>query len=252
MLDDYFGLTYAGPPFVLFSAQHLLPLAAIVTICVLIALLTPRLGVRGKERMRWGLAAFCVANWLGWDLWQLANGIWSVQFSLPLHLCTFAVPFSALMLATRRYRLFEVLYFWSFAGSTQALLTPDLTATGYNVPHFVYWIFWTSHGVLLWAVVFAIAAWGYRPTWGSIPRVILATNLFMLFVGLVNWLTGGNYMFIARTPEFPSLIDLLGPWPWYIIPLELIGITAFVLLYLPYAIRDWLRARTATPLAPAP
>ena len=252
MLDDYFGRTYAGPPFLLFSAQHLVPLVAVAAICLLIALLTPQLAPAGRERLRWGLVALCVANWLGWDLWQLANGIWSVQFSLPLHLCTFAVPLSALMLATRRYRLYELLYFWGFAGATQAMLTPDLSSTGYNFPHFVYLIFWTSHGAILWAVVFAAAAWGYRPTWGSILRVILATNLFMLFIGVVNWLTGGNYMFLARTPEFPSLIDLLGPWPWYIIPLQLIGIAAFMLVYLPYAIRDWLRPRAASPVAPTP
>jgi hypothetical integral membrane protein (TIGR02206 family) len=243
MLDGIFGTAFEGPPFRLFSPEHLLPLAAIVAICVLIALLTPRLGPRAQARLRWGLAAFCLANWLAWDVWQRANGLWNVQFSLPLHLCTFSVPFAALMLATRRYRLYEVLYFWGFAGATQALITPDLTANGYNIPHFVYWIFWTSHGVILWAVVFAAAAWGYRPTWGSIWRAVLATNLFMLFVGLVNWLTGGNYMFIARTPDFPSLIDFLGPWPWYIIWLQLIGIAAFVVVYLPYAIADRMRPR---------
>lgn len=249
MLERFFGLGFEGPPFTLFSPQHLLPLAAIAAICALIALGTPRLTPAGRERLRWGLAAFCVANWLGWDLWQAANGIWSVQYSLPLHLCTFSVPFAAAMLATGRYRLYEVLYFWGFAGATQALLTPDLTSNGYNFPHFVYWIFWTSHGAILWAVVFAAAAWGFRPTWGSIWRAFLATNLYMLFVGLVNWLTGGNYMFIARKPAFPSLLDYLGPWPWYILAVELIGLAAFVLVYLPYAIRDRVRARRASPAA---
>jgi hypothetical integral membrane protein (TIGR02206 family) len=246
MFDDFFGLEYSGPPFTLFSPQHLVPLAAIAAICVLIAVATPRLSAGGRARLRWGLAAFCVANWLGWDVWQRANGIWSAQFSLPLHLCTFSVPFAAVMLATGRYRLYEVLYFWGFAGATQALITPDLTSNGYNIPHFVYWIFWTSHGVILWAVVFAAAAWGFRPTWSSIWRAFLATNLFMLVVGLANWLTGGNYMFIARKPAFPSLLDYLGPWPWYILLVELIGVAAFVLVYLPYAIRDWIRRRPSS------
>ncbi|MFQ3661511.1 MAG: TIGR02206 family membrane protein [Chloroflexaceae bacterium] len=249
MRSDLFGLYFDGPPFTLFSLAHLLPLAAIVLICVLIGLLTPRLGSVGQERLRWGLALFACANWIGWDLWQLANGIWNVAYSLPLHLCTFSVPLSALMLATRNYRLYEVLYFWGFAGGTQALLTPDLTATGFNFPHFVYWIFWTSHGVVLWAVVFAAAAWRYRPTWGSIRRVVVFTGLFALGVGLVNWLTGGNYLFIARTPEFPSLIDYLGPWPWYIIPLLFLSLLAFLLVYAPYALSDWLRERRS--LAPS-
>lgn len=243
MRSDFFGLAYEGPPFTLFSPAHLLPLAAIVLICALLGLLTPRLGAAGREGLRWGLALFACANWIAWDLWQLANGIWSVTYSLPLHLCTFSVPLSALMLATRSYRLYEVLYFWGFAGGTQALITPDLTAGGFNFPHFVYWIFWTSHGVVLWAVVFAAAGWGYRPTWGSIGRVMIFTACFALAVGLVNWLTGGNYLFIARKPEFPSLIDYLGPWPWYIAPLVALAVLAFLLVYLPYALSDWLRAR---------
>jgi hypothetical integral membrane protein (TIGR02206 family) len=245
MFDDLFGLDYQGRPFLIFSAEHVLPLVAIVAACALIAWLAPRLSARGSSWLRWGLAGFALANALAWDIWQRANGIWTLAYSLPLHLCTFAVPFAALMLATRRYRFYEVLYFWGFAGATQALLTPDLTANGYNLPHFVYWIFWTSHGVILWAVVYAAAACGFRPTWGSVGRAIIATNAYMILVGLVNWLTGGNYMFIARKPQFASLLDALGPWPWYLLALEAIGVIAFVVAYLPYAIRDRLRGNGA-------
>lgn len=247
MRPDLFGPDFDGPPFILFSPEHLWPLAAIVALCVLLAALTPRLGPRAREGLRWGLAAFAVANWLGWDLWQLSNGLWSVRYSLPLHLCTLAVSLSALMLATRSATLYQLLYFWGFAGATQALLTPDLQANGFNFPHFVYWIFWTSHGVILWAVVFAGAAWGYRPTWRSIALAFVITNLILIGVGLVNWLTGGNYMFVARKPDYPTLLDYLGPWPWYIIPLQLIGLAAFVLVYLPYEIRDWVRDRRRAP-----
>jgi uncharacterized membrane protein YwaF len=64
----------------------------------------------------------------------------------------------------------------------------------------------------------------------------------MAVVGLANWLTGGNYMFIARKPNFPTLIDALGPWPWYLISLELVALAAFALVYLPYAAADLARA----------
>lgn len=245
MYSDLFGLSYGGPPFTLFSPQHLLGLALVVVGCLLVAFLVPRLAPRAQTAVGWGLAAFCLANWLAWDAWQLANGLWSPRYSLPLHLCTLSVPLAALMLATRNRILFQLLYFWGFAGATQALLTPDLQASGFNAPHFVYWIFWTSHGTILWAVLFAMAAWGYRPTWRSIGVAFVATNLVLIPVGLVNWLTGGNYMFIARKPDYATLLDLLGPWPWYIIPLQLIALAAFVLVYLPLALRDLARRRPA-------
>jgi hypothetical integral membrane protein (TIGR02206 family) len=241
MLSQYFGLAPLGPPFVLFSAQHLLAVAAVIAASVAVALLARRLAPPARAGLRWALVAFCTINWLGWDAWQLANGVWSLAYSLPLQLCILSVPVSALMLATRSARIFETLYFWCFAGATQALITPDLQATGYSFPHFRYWIFFTSHGSIYLAVAFAAAAWSFRPTWRSLPRAFLATNLLLAVVGLVNWLTGGNYMFIARKPAYPTLIDALGPWPWYIIALELIAAAAFVLVYLPYALGDRLR-----------
>jgi hypothetical integral membrane protein (TIGR02206 family) len=241
MLSQYFGLNPAGPPFVLFSAQHLLAIAATIVAILAVAICAWRLPAPPREALRWALAIFCVLNWLGWDAWQLANGVWMPAFSLPLQLCTFSVPVAALMLATRSARVFEPLYFWCFAGATQALITPDLQARGYNFPHFCYWIFFTSHASIYLAVVFASAGWGFRPTWRSLPRTFLITNLLMAVVGLVNWLTGGNYMFIAHKPDYPTLIDALGPWPWYIIGLELIGIVAFTLVYLPFALGDRLR-----------
>lgn len=239
---DYVGPEYAGPPFVLLSAQHLLALAAVALACVLVVLATPRLSPRGQAALRWGLCGFCVANWLGWDAWQLAYGLWSPAYSLPLHLCTLSVPLAAILLVTRSRLLFELLYFWGFTASVVAMLTPDLVGNGYGFPHFRYWIFFTSHGSILLAVSFAAAAWGYRPTWRSVLRAFLISNAYLLVAGLANWITGGNYVYIARQPEFPTLIDYLGPWPWYILPLQLIGAAAFALVYLPYALADWLRA----------
>ena len=64
-------------------------------------------------------------------------------------------------------------------------------------------------------------------------------NVYMVLVEVVNFALGSNYMFIARKPDVPTLIDFLGPWPWYIIPLEAIGFAVCLLLYLPFAIRDW-------------
>lgn len=236
-----FSLTYDGPPFRLFGHEHILALVAVALVCLLVALITPRLGPRGQSGLRWSIACFALANTITWDLWQRAHGIWHMAYSLPLHLCTLSVLLAAILLFSRSYRLFELLYFWGFAGATQALLTPDLQASGHNFPHFVYIIFWTSHGVILWAVIFAMAAWRYRPTWRSFPRVALSTNLILIPIGLTNWLTGGNYMFLARKPDYATLLDLMGPWPWYIIPLQLIGLSICVLVYLPIALYDYLK-----------
>jgi uncharacterized membrane protein YwaF len=44
---------------------------------------------------------------------------------------------------------------------------------------------------------------------------------------------------INHKPELPSLLDLLPPWPVYIVYMELIGVASMLLLYLPFAFKDW-------------
>lgn len=232
---------YTGPPFTMFGFTHIAALVFVALACVAVGLAAYYTPAHRQPLLRWGLIGFAVLNWLGWDAWQLAYGLWSAEFSLPLHICTLSVPLTALMLYTRSYTLFQVLYFWGFTASVVAMLTPDLAGYGYNFPHFRYWIFFTSHGSILLGVVYAAVAFNYRPTWRSVGLAFVLTNAYLLVAALANWLTGGNYVYIARKPDFPTLIDLLGPWPWYIIPLQLIGLLAFVLVYLPWAARDRVR-----------
>ena len=84
---------------------------------------------------------------------------------------------------------------------------------------------------------------GYRPRWQSLLRVAVGANLYVAAVGLVNLWLGSNYMFLMYKPNAPSLLDYLGPWPWYVLAAEPIGVAVFLLLYLPFAIRDRGAAR---------
>ena len=43
-------------------------------------------------------------------------------------------------------------------------------------------------------------------------------------------------------PPVASIIDLMPPWPWYLIHVEIIGILTCLILYLPFVIKD-LRAQ---------
>lgn len=128
------------------------------------------------------------------------------------------------------------MYFLGIGGATQALLTPD--AGIYGFPHFRFFQVIISHGAIVTAAIYMTFVDGYRPYRASLGRVALWGNIYMVVVGLINWVLGSNYLFIARKPDTPSLIDLLGPWPWYILSLELVALVLCLLLYLPYLIRD--------------
>ena len=42
--------------------------------------------------------------------------------------------------------------------------------------------------------------------------------------------TGGNYMFLRRKPVHGSLLDVMGPWPWYILAAAALGLVIFLRL----------------------
>lgn len=137
------------------------------------------------------------------------------------------------MLITRNPFLFEVTYFLGVGGALQALLTPELF---YDFPHYRYFHFFLAHIAIILASFYMIWFEKFTPTPKSIIKAFLTLNVIALFVYLVNIITKGNYMFLARKPSNPSLIDFLGPYPWYIISLELVALTMFILLYIPFFI----------------
>ena len=52
----------------------------------------------------------------------------------------------------------------------------------------------------------------------------------MVGAAITNQITGSNYGFLSAPPPSPSLVDALGPWPWYILGIEAIALVYFAVL----------------------
>jgi hypothetical integral membrane protein (TIGR02206 family) len=154
--------------------------------------------------------------------WQLV-----LLTALPLYLCDVVSLLLAWALVTGNRRVAEVGYFWSLAATTQGLLTPALVY-GWHSPEF--YAFFAQHGgAPVAGVVLAFGA-GMPPQPGYFKRMLWWSWGYMASVFLLNLLLGANYGFINGKPETASLLDHLGPWPWYLIPLQLIGFSFFFAL----------------------
>lgn len=156
---------------------------------------------------------------------------------LPLHLCGLSVIFTAIMLVNRNYLLYELTYFWGMGGAIQAVLTPNTTL---GFPHILNLTFFLSHGFIILGVIFATFIFHYRPTVRSIWKTFLFTNGYLLIMIPVNLILDTNYLFICEKPAGDSLMNFMGPWPWYILSLEVVAIISFWIYYAPFVIVDFI------------
>jgi len=164
--------------------------------------------------------------------------------SLPLDLCDLVLLVGAVACSVEaRWPLgVELTWFWGMAGTLQAIVTPDLSAT---FPHVEFFEFVVGHVGCVVAALYLIVGRGLRPRPNAVRRVFAMTLGYTAIVGAVDAATGGNYMYLRRVPGHVSLLSELGPWPWYIASAAGIALAMFVLLDLPFR-----RAPAAVPLPP--
>ena len=220
--------------FVPFGLQHFVALGVVGGCAALVPWLARRLrGGRAEFGVRLGLGAGCVGALVAELLLALRTGEVELRDVLPLHLCDLALMLAPVALLTRRALALEVLYFWGLGGSLQALATPVIFS-GFPSP--VCLVFFAGHALTLTSALYGVVVLGMRPRRWAAVRVWLITNAYAVAVFPVNLLLGTNYLFIMRKPATPSLLDLLGPWPWYLLPLEGVALVVLLLCQAPFAL----------------
>ncbi len=234
-MGKYFAGNYTGPAFQYFGVAHIVALLSIV---IILLLLIPfkNSSEKTKRRIRWTLAMILWASEISWHVWNIYWGYWSDTFMLPLNVCSVLIWLSGLMLIFKIYPIYEFAYFLGITATANYLLTPDLGIYGF--PHYRFIQVFISHGFVIIAALYMTVVERFRPTWKSFWRVVIGTNAYMFVIYFVNRALGSNYLFLNEKPAPFSVLQFLPPWPYYIIFMELIGILCFLLLYLPFIIKD--------------
>jgi len=241
-MNSCFTLSYPDEPFRLFSMSHNTALWLVLTACIAVAAGRKRFRDHHLNKIfRYSLGIVMIVQEILAQIWLISNGEWSVKYSLPLHLCGVSIILAAVMLFKKNYPIFEITYFWGLGGAVQALLTPDLGP--FSFPHLFFYQFFISHGLIVVSCVFMTVVEGFRPTPGSILKTVIITNIYAALVAGLNLITGGNYLYICEKPGSPSILDFLGPWPWYLLSLELVLVLMCCLYYLPFVVYNRLAGR---------
>ena len=210
-----------------FSTEHLAALGAIAAAACLSVAIARRRGERASVPLSRALAVVILAGWVGEQVADVVEGIWSLRYTLPLQL-TDVVSLTAVAALWRpRPLLVELTYFWALTASLQATLTPDLARTFPSVFYFTYFAY---HAGAIVAACLLVYGRRLYPRPGAAWRVLAVTVGVAAVAGVANVSTGGNYMYLRRKPVHSSLLDLLAGWPWYILETTVLALAMLLAL----------------------
>lgn len=162
-------------------------------------------------------------------IWLVQAERWDWGNSLPLELCSISLIITMVLLWTGNKKFYPFVFFAGIGGAIQAVATPVLDI---NFPHFRFFHFFYTHfGIILTALYFTWVR-GYRPTFKGLIQTMIILNILLPFLFAINFIVDGNYMFLQEKPRGGSLLDFLGPYPWYVLSLEFVAFGVFCCLWL--------------------
>ncbi|MEE6139876.1 TIGR02206 family membrane protein [Mycobacterium sp. 050128] len=165
----------------------------------------------------------------------------AIAQSVPLQLCDVAELTAAYALWSQRTWAATLVYYWGLPLSSQALITPDLNAADF--PSHSFLTFFALHLLVVWAAIYLTWGYGNRPGWRSYRFAVLTTLAWGAFTLVFNTIAGTNYGFLNRKPANASVLDFLGPWPFYVLAeIAIVGVI--------WALMTWPWERKAGHRAP--
>jgi len=168
----------------------------------------------------------------------LALGRYDYHIDLPLFLCDISALILPFVLYNRNRKWLGILYFWTLAGTLQALLTPELKE---GFPSLEYFRYFTMHGGIVIAILFSMIMFSIRITWRDLINAVLYAQVYLVCIHLFNQMLDSNYGYTIQKPAGPTVLDYFGPWPWYILAGEGLMIVLFLLLWLPFLLSKRVR-----------
>ncbi|MGB1312940.1 MAG: TIGR02206 family membrane protein [Bizionia paragorgiae] len=224
-------LLYFLSPVKIGSYEHFLPIVCAAVLSIMLFTWAKTVSLKFKILIFKLIGAVITFTIIGYHTHLALTTDYNITTDLPLFLCSFLGLISMVFTQYRSYWMYEILLFWVFAGTTQAVLTPDI-ATGF--PSFDFFRYWIVHLGLIVMMLYASLVLNMRPTLRSVFKSFISLQVYLLIMLVVNYLLGSNYSYLNRKPTSASVLDYFGDWPLYILVVELVLLPYFLLLYLPF------------------
>ena len=205
----------AADRFATYSGEHLLLLGLFLVGAVAVVLAGRRhRGTPAARRFSRVYAVVLACVTVPSQVFQLTPGDFDLGSSLPLQLCDLAWVAAVWALWTHDRVPVALTYFWGLTLTVQGIITPSL---GQAFPHPRYLAFWAMHFLVVWAALYLTLGLGLGPRWREYRITVAVTLVWAVLVFAINSVLDVNYGYLNDKPGSASLLDLLGPWPAYVL-----------------------------------
>jgi len=213
----------------LFDSLHVYALFFSIFFIIIIPFLGRILPGNKKHYGVWILVLFVIVQ----EIFDYSNRVsfreLSLARDLPLNICNFSLIVATFSLISRNKYCFEFSYYIGATAALQSLLTPGFS---YIYNYIDYVMFFFQHALIIIFALWNVFVDGMITSRYAIFRTFIFLNFMILPVGLINWITDANYMYICEKPIVQSPF-LIGEWPWYILSLEVIGLLMMLIAAIP-------------------
>jgi hypothetical integral membrane protein (TIGR02206 family) len=170
-----------------------------------------------------------------WTAWGMSPGQWNIDQSLPVQFSDALRFITSIALLTRARWAIAISYYWGLTLNIQSILTPDLNY--FTIPALEFTAYWFLHIVVFIVPIGLVWGLGHRPTWRGYGVSLLGAFAWAGIAIAVNAVTGANYAYLSHAPAGPSALDLLGPWPVYILWEAVLATVIWALMTWPWTRR---------------
>ncbi len=221
-------------PFHLFGVSHTVSIAIFFLAVFFIPIIAIKYFSKSlQKKIGFLLVFFVFINFPLWVVLEIVAGSFDIKLHLPLHLCRLAnllLPFAVLR---KNDTIFQIMFYWGLSAMFQAIFTPDIT---HDFPHFHYFRYIAAHHLLVITIIYYVVVFDFIPTILGLKKAFLALNIFLVVALLFNVVFDANYFWLMSKPPAGSLLDYMGPWPWYILTAEIVALLHFYVAYFLYCI----------------
>jgi len=100
-----------------------------------------------------------------------------------------------------------------------------------------------THGFLVVVALYYVVVLKIAIGWKDLRNAFIMMNVFVLITLITNYMLDSNYMYTIAKPPVASMLDILGPWPFYLITGQLLALALFFIALLPFKFSELIASR---------